>query len=176
MNDECIKDLLEIIKSRRSVRNYLPGKPIPEEALRKILQAGIWSPSGSNIQPWEFILLSDENNIENVIALSPGIFSKPSAIVILCVNRERAKKGGAAGEVMALMDIAIAAQNIMLEAHFLGIGSCPVMSFSKAGIKELLNIPEHVEPVLMITLGYPAEKPLPPRRRSFEDVMHLEGW
>lgn len=77
---------------------------------------------------------------------------------------------------MAIMDISMAAQNMMLMAYSLGIGSCPVASFNKTALKELLNIPEEVGPVLLISLGYPEFWPKPPRRRPLEEVVHVEEY
>jgi len=74
------------------------------------------------------------------------------------------------------MDVAMAAQNMILAAYSLGIGSCPVASFNKAAVRELLEIPEHVEPVLIVSLGYPEEWPRPPARRSLEEVVHYERY
>jgi nitroreductase len=70
------------------------------------------------------------------------------------------------------MDVAMAAQNMMLAAYSLGIGSCPIASFNKTAVKELLDIPEHVDPILMVSLGYPDRWPEPPRRRPLEEVVH----
>ncbi len=170
------QDLLEIIKTRRSIRAYKKDAKIPSELLEKVLEAGLWSPTSSNVQPWEFIVVKEKANLMKVKALSPGIFGYPDAIIILAVNKERAKRGGPRGAEIALMDLAMAAQNMMLEAHYLGLGSCPVLSFSKEGIKELLETPEQVEPALMLTLGYPAESPSPPKRRSLDEVVHYEKY
>jgi nitroreductase len=169
-----MQDILDVIKSRRSIRIYRRGEKVPDDLLRKVLEAGLWSPTGSNVQPWEFIVVREEANLKRVKALTPGIFDDPPVIIVLCVNRERAREGGPQGEAMALMDVAMAAQNMMLEAHSLGLASCPVLSFSKEGLKELLEIPENVDPVLMLTLGYPGEHPKPPKRRSLEEVVHYE--
>ncbi|AEC51392.1 putative protein nitroreductase [Pyrococcus sp. NA2] len=165
-------EIMDVIKGRRAVRKF-KDKQIPLEDLKKILEAGIWAPSGSNIQPWEFILVTEKDMIEKIKLVSPGLFGNPSALVILCINKERAKRGGRLGELMALMDISMAAQNMMLMAYSLGIGSCPVVSFNKTALKELLDIPEHVEPVLMLIFGYPEFWPKPPKRRPLEEVVHV---
>ena len=168
-------NFMNIIKGRRSIRSF-QDKEIPEEHLRTIMEAGIWAPSGSNIQPWEFILINDSTLIKKVKLLSPGLYGVPKAIVILCVNKKRSEKAGRLGESLAIMDISMAAQNMMLAAYSLGIGSCPIASFNKKALKELLDIPEHVDPVLMISLGYPTEWPIPPSRRPLEEVVHLNGY
>jgi len=166
-------DLMDIIKGRRAVRRF-EDKPIPEEALRKILEAAIWAPSGSNFQPWEFILVKDPRNIKKIKMVSPGLYGTPPALVVVCINKEIAQKGGFIEEDTSMFDVAMASQNMMLMAYSLGIGSCPIVSFNKIALKELLNIPEHVDPVLIIIFGYPKRWPRPPRRRPFEEVIHVE--
>jgi len=168
-------ELMEIIKGRRAVRKF-KDKKIPKEHLLKILEAGIWAPSGSNIQPWEFILITQEPTIEKIKLISPGLFGNPTALIICCINKKRAEKGGRAGENTALMDVSMAAQNMMLMAYSLGIGSCPIVSFNKIALKELLNIPKDVEPVLIISLGYPEFWPKPPKRRPLKEVVYVEEY
>jgi len=97
-------------------------------------------------------------------------------LIVVCINKERSRKAGRLGENIALMDVSMAAQNMMLMAYSLGIGSCPVASFNKMALKELLNIPEEVEPVLLISLGYPEFWPKPPRRRPLREVVHVEEY
>jgi len=164
-----------VIKGRRAVRRFRE-EPIPLEHLKKILEAGIWAPSGSNIQPWEFILITRKENIEKIKLISPGLFGNPQALIILCINKKRSERGGRLGENTALMDVSMAAQNMMLMAYSLGVGSCPIVSFNKTALKELLAIPEEVEPVLILSFGYPKFWPKPPRRRSLEEVVHFEEY
>ncbi|MBC7334455.1 MAG: nitroreductase family protein [Actinobacteria bacterium] len=168
-------ELMEIIKGRRSIRGFREEN-IPKENLLKILEAGIWAPSGSNIQPWEFVLITDKKTIEKIKLISPGLFGNPAALIVVCINKERSKKAGKLGETMALMDVSMAAQNMMLMAYSLGIGSCPIASFNKTGIRELLDIPEYVEPVLIVSLGYPEFWPKPPKRRPLKEVVHVEEY
>ncbi len=166
-------DLMEIIKGRRATRRY-EDKEIPKEDIKKILEAGIWAPSGSNLQSWEFVVVLDKELIEKIKMISPGLFGNPAMLVVGCINVERAKKGGKIGYPMAMMDVSMAFQNMMLMAYSLGIGSCPVLSFNKIALKELLEIPEHVDPILIVTFGYPKFWPKPPRRRPIKEVMHLD--
>jgi len=167
--------IFDVIKKRRSIRKFREKK-IPKDILLKILEAGIWAPSGGNIQPWEFILITNKETIEKIKLISPGLFGNPVALIIVCINKERSRKGGRLGENIALMDVSMAAQNMMLMAYSLGIGSCPVASFNKTALKELLNTPEEVEPVLLISLGYPESWPKPPKRRPLREVVHVEEY
>lgn len=168
-------DLLSIIKGRRSIRSF-QDKEISREHLITILEAGIWAPSGSNIQPWEFILVDDETMIKKIKLLSPGLYGVPKALIVLCINEKKSEKAGRQGRSLAVMDISMAAQNMMLMAYSLGLGSCPIVSFNKQGLKQLLDMPEEVDPVLMISLGYPEEWPSPPARRPLEEVVHVNGY
>jgi len=118
----------------------------------------------------------DEKNIRKLKMISPGLFGDPSLLIIVCINKERAKKGGRLGEVSALMDVSMSMQNMMLMAHSMGIGSCPILSFSKLALRELFRIPPHIEPVIILSFGYPKVIPKPPRRRPLEEVVHYEGF
>ena len=172
---EKAKVVFEVIKGRRSIRAF-EDKEILDEYLRLILEAGIWAPSGGNLQPWEFILIKRKELINKVKLISPGLFGDPAAIVVLCINREVTKKAGRMSEHVPLMDISMAAQNMMLMAYALGIGSCAVLSFNKMALQELLSMPEHVEPALLVTLGYPKTVPEPPKRKPLEEVVHVDGY
>ena len=166
-------ELMGIIKGRRAVRKFA-DKEIPRENLVKILEAAIWAPSGSNTQSWEFILVTEKENIEKIKLISPGLFGNPKALVIVCINTERAKKGGREGIEMAKMDIAMASQNMMLMAYSLEIGSCPIVSFNKVALKELLDIPDSIDPKLILIFGYPEKWPRAPGRRPLKEVVHIE--
>ncbi len=172
---EKARIVFETIRGRRSIREFI-DKEIPWDHLKLVVEAGMWAPSGSNLQPREFIVVRNPDYIRAVKLVSPGLYGNPRALVILCYNKEIARKGGRLGEYMALLDTAMAAQNIMLMAYALGIGSCPVLSFNKQALKKILGIPEHVEPVIIISLGYPKKWPTPPPRRNIEEVVHVDKY
>jgi nitroreductase len=156
---------------RRSIRKFTKEE-VPEDSLRKILEAGIWAPSGSNAQPWRFVLV--RKCIDKVRMFSPGLFGEPSALIVICSDRERAERGEEplSMDLATFMDIGAAAQNMMLRAYELGIGSCPVRSFNQKAVQKLLDLPEDKIPELIITLGYPDEKPPAPHRRSFQQTVY----
>ena len=172
---EKARILFEVIRGRRSIRDFV-DKEIPGNQLKLIVEAGLWAPSGSNLQPREYILVKDKHLLRAIKLVSPGLYGNPSALLVLCYNKDIAKKGGRLGETMALLDVALSAQNIMLMAYALGIGSCPILSFNKTAVKEILDIPEHIELVLMISLGYPKTWPKPPKRKNVEEVLHINGY
>jgi len=169
-------ETFEAIKGRRSVRSY-KDKKISTQQLEKIMEAAIWSPSGGNAQPWEFIVVGNDNDIKKIKTFSPGIFGNPAAIIIVCRDLKRAYEvGGELGrDTLSMMDISMASQNIMLAAYELGIGSCAVRSFGISAIKRLYDLPDHINPELLITLGYPETIPEPPKRREISEVVHWHG-
>ncbi len=164
--------VFDIIKKRRSIRFYT-DEVIEEDKLKKLVEAAIWSPSAGNIQAWNTAIVQRKEDIERIKAVSPGILGNPTALMILCADKRKAyDKGGEVGrDVLSIMDIAIAAQNICLEATELDLGSCIVRSFNQIGVRELLNLPKNIAPELLVSLGYPRSIPNPPPRRSVEDVM-----
>lgn len=166
-------DLLEAIKTRRSIRKYT-DKPVPFETLEYVLDAARWSPTGSNAQKWEFIVLTDSGVIDLVRKTSPGLFCSPPVLIVICSRR---KPTAPYWQKYALAcDCAMAAQNLMLTAHALGLGSCVALSFSSVAMKELLSIPEGVEPELVVTLGHPADSPDPPKRKEVSQIAYLNGY
>jgi nitroreductase len=169
-------DVLEAIRTRRSVRDYTP-EPVPDELLREVLQAGVASASGGNVQPWGFVVVQAPERVAGLRSLAPGIIGQPTAIVVICLDRERARKlGGAGGEQAAWLDIGLATQNLLLAAHGLGLGACPIGSFHSRGVCTFLDLPPAVKPILLLALGCPAAKPASPGRRALADVCFAEEW
>lgn len=160
--------VLDIIKSRRSIRRFL-DKPIPPEVLGALLEAAQWAPSGSNNQPWLFVVIQEPANIQKVKMFSPGLQGDPTALLILCSD-------GSAQGTMAIMDISIAAQNVMLTATDNGLGSCVVRSFHQKALQTLLDLPSHVIPELIISLGYSAKPARIPSRRPLDELVHWEKY
>lgn len=163
--------LLDLIKARRSVRRYTAQR-IPEADLLRLVEAGRWAPSGSNRQPWTFVAVDDPEQLEALQAFAPGIIGRPAAVIAVCIDGcGNARDDG--DEDLPPMDAAMAAQNILLEAAALAIGSCPVLSYDAPSVSRLLGLPEEVRLELLIALGYPAGPArVPRRRRTMAQVAH----
>jgi nitroreductase len=166
-------NVFEAIKRRRSIRQFT-SDPLGQDTLERILDAARWAPTASNQQRWRFVVVTSATVKELIKDFSPGIFAIPAAYIVICV--EKAPDAGTGAGVSYLADCAIAAQNIMLAAYELGIGSCVVLAFSKTAVAEVLNLPENVEPLLVVTLGYPAEAPEPPTRRNLNEIAFLDEY
>jgi nitroreductase len=166
-------NVVEAIKARRSIRQF-KAEPIGEDALEVLLDAARWAPTASNQQRWRFVVVTSPTIKELIRQFAPGIFVTPAAFIVICV--EKAPDANPWAEATYLADCAIAAQNIMLAAYEMGIGSCVALSYAKVAIQEILDLPECVEPLLVITLGYSAEAPAPPPRRALDQIAFVDRY
>jgi len=171
------KKLMEVIKGRRSIRRFT-DKTLERETLCQLVEAGCWAPSGGNAQAWVFIVYNDRQNMKKFLRFSPGLFEVPGGMIFVCSDKERAyQKSGLLGrDVMAAMDASMAGQNIMLAAHAMGLGSCVLKGFDHDAAKILMNLPEHINPEMLIILGEPKSLPKAPARRPLSEIMHYEKW
>ena len=171
-----VEIVFEAIKGRRSIRLYKDGE-IPREMLIKILEAGQWAPTPSNVQSWRFIAVQEATQLESLKDLSPGFPREASVVIVVCSDQgDMQDFGEASRSILAAEEAAMAAQNMLLMAHSLGLGSCPVASFSGTGIRALLELPDHIRPILMVALGFSAEHPDPPRRKELSRITFWERY
>jgi nitroreductase len=167
-------DLEKVIMERRSVRTF-QDLPVEKEKIEKLCNAAIWAPSGGNSQPWVFIPVTEPKTVKLIKAISPGLLGLPPAVIVILSDREyNVKKMGAIGETLAEMDCCFAAQNILLQAHNLGLGACVIRSFNQKALREIVKVPEGILPELLIICGYPASNPPPPPRKT--EVIHWESY
>lgn len=170
-------DVLEAIKTRRSVRRF-SGEKVSKEEIEKVIDAARLAPSGSNIQGWRFIVITDPRILELVRIFSPGFLGNAPLAVVVCSDLEvYGRMGGDVGlNYTRIADCAMAVENMLLAAHALGLGGCVVRSFSRGALKEILEIPDSVEPELIVILGRPAEQPTTPPKLKVEDVTYLNRY
>lgn len=171
-------DIFEAIKNRRSIRDYNPNRQVPKEAIEKIVDAARWAPTAGNQQPIEVVVVSEKEKREKLAAESgyaPYLKDSPVALVV-CVNQNKYTKGYDKGSAFYTpMDASAAIQNMMLAAHALGLGTCWDSLLNKKVIRELLNLPEYVDPFSILALGYPSKIPeKPPSRRKLEEMIHWD--
>jgi len=162
-------DVFEAIFNRRSVRSYA-DTPVEEEKINRCLEAARWAPSASNKQPWHFIVVQDDTVRKTLADLHPyGRFMKesPVVIVVLCDPEKHPK--------YYMMDPCIATQNLLLAAHAQGLGTCwmgTVGAGFEEDMKQLLQVPDHMNILCCVSMGYPAESPSSSRRPLSEIVSH----
>ena len=172
-------DTLQAILTRISVRKF-SGREISQENLRRILEAGMSGPSCVNSRDWSFVVVRDREML-NKMADANGRPAQPlrgaDVGILVCGDLQRAFAGAPDYWVV---DGSIAAQNMILAAHALGIGSVwlgtwPQMDRVKAQA-ELLGLPEHQVPHSIIAFGYPAEENAKEKQIWEEDRVHYETW
>ncbi len=157
--------MLEIIYERRSIRRY-KRKPVPDEVLRAILEAGRLAPTANNKQPWYFIVVRNPDLKGKLVFSSWNSFIEDASAVIIGCGDSREK--------WAVVDVTIALQNMVIAAEALGLGSCWIGHFVEKEVKRALKIPDHLKVVAMITIGYPAERPEPPPKKALDEIVRYE--
>lgn len=168
-------NLLQLIKTRRSVRKYDPTKPVTEEQINQILEAAIWAPNAGNTQCWRFYVVRNPQVKEDLATRAghqPFAANAPVLIVVCADLNQIGEKYGERGrETYALQDTAAAIQNMQLAITDLGLASCWIGSFDEARAAEILNLPAGVRPLSLLPIGYAADQPKPPARRTVEEVV-----
>ncbi|MBW2064349.1 MAG: nitroreductase family protein [Deltaproteobacteria bacterium] len=169
-------DVITAIKGRRSVRSFT-DEPVDKETLIKLLEAAVWAPSGGNGQTWRFVVVTEKSMMNKIKMVSPGLLGDPQAVIVIAQDTDLARhKGGKMGvEAIIKMDSAMAAQNIMLAAYEMGLGTCVIASFHPGAVAKLLGMPAHVIPQLLVSIGHPAKIP-PPPERLFDGIYWFEAY
>lgn len=170
-------DMLKLIKTRRSVREY-KSDPIPRGMLETLLEAMRWAPSAANMQPWFFYAVNNREKIEALAAATSGqdFVGQAPLVFVICTDPERSGKllGDRGRNFYCLQDTALAAQNLAMVAHANGLGTCWVGSFNEDAVRAVLEIPEHLNPVAIVPCGYPAsDAPAPPERRPLDEICKI---
>lgn len=170
-------DAIHCIKTRRSVRNFKPDK-IPDDILGKILEAATWAPSSGNLQNWEFVVARSPEIKESIARnCHQDFMARAPVIVVVCSNKKKVSNYGKRGEeFFGVQNTAAAAQNILLASHSLGIGTCWIGAFDEQKLSGMLELPEHVQPVAVIPMGYPEGKPRQTERIPVEEIAFIDKY
>jgi nitroreductase len=175
------------IEKRRSIRKYQDRK-IEDEKIAALIESARLAPSGSNTQPWQFILIDDKSVIGAVAdAAHNQQWIRTAPLLIACVAdiQGRIPDGGNMHlqedtPVFALKqiirDTTIAAEHIVLEAVHQGLGTCWVCWFTENEMRPVLGIPEDKFLVTILAAGYPDENPAPRPRKKTEEIIHRNRW
>ncbi|MEW6040069.1 MAG: nitroreductase family protein [Elusimicrobiota bacterium] len=159
----------DFIKTRRSVRKFL-NKPVPKEILEDIIDCGRLAPSANNVQPWEFIVITDavvKKKVSDATDHGRFIEDAPVCIAVFCMDTKYYLEDGCA-----------AVENILIAAASLGLGACWVAGDKKpygVEIKKILSVPEKYKLISLIPVGYTDEKPRL-RKRKLAEVIHWEKY
>lgn len=170
-------DVWEAIRARRNVRSYRQ-EPIAEADLDRIVEAGWRSPSAKNRQPWDFVIVTDEEQLRELSTVWRGaghIASAPAAIVLVAPEPPDERR-----KTVDQYDLGQATMAMMLAATELGIGTGHSSVGDQPKARAILGVPDDHFVAYMIGVGYPADRPLTPvnkpDRRPFSDVVHRGKW
>jgi nitroreductase len=156
-----------VFQRRCSCRAFSP-EPLPRETLVELLEAARWAPSGGNLQPWRFVVVRDMSRRLALAYAAHGqafVAEAPAVVVVCALAEVSARHYGERGrELYCLQDTAAAAENLLLRATELGLGSCWVGAFEEEAASRALGLDESWRPVALIPVGWPRGRP-PERTR-----------
>lgn len=199
-------ELSEAINKRRSIRKF-KSDTVPSELITEIIEAARLAPSGTNIQPWRFVIIKSQAKREALSSATilPFVHQAP-VVLACCIDKEAVTNAGkkvtelkevgafadtplenlgtenyrstqmdeAAANAYLSLNLAIAIDHATLRATDLGLGTCWVMMFDKAKVKEILNLEDRYTVMALIPVGYPDQDPAPRPRMKLEEIIIKE--
>ena len=169
------RSFFETLWARRSVRSFT-SRRIEPDTLRTILESANRAPSAGNIQAYQVYAVSSRFRIKELVhaALEQDFIAQAPLVLVFCANPEAsAKRYGQRGRnLYALQDATIACAYAQLAVAALGLGSVWVGSFDENAVRQILEVPQHLVPMALLPIGYPAEEPEVSRRRGLEELVY----
>jgi len=154
---------LEIAKKRYSCRQY-DNRQVEKDKLDLVLEAGRIAPSAVNFQPWHFIVIQDKDNLQSVYkTYHREWFQTAPCVIVICGNHQKSWKRQEDGKDHYDIDLASTVHHMTLQATELGLATCWICNFYKDKCIELFNLPDHIEPIVLLPLGYPLDESDPDR-------------
>lgn len=175
-------NVLEVIRNRRSVREFSP-REIPEEIVERLKESIRLAPSACNYQPWKFVLVRDEllrHKLADASHRQTFVAEAPLVVVGVGFPDKAYKRMGGNGNSVE-MDIAISLDHLSLAAAAEGLGTCWIGAFSEESVREIVNAPDDSRIIALMPVGYPARPNLmglsaSERRKSAEEVFLINGF
>ena len=150
-------DFETVVRTRRSVRSFA-DRDVPEDVLRRVLDAARSAPSANNKQPWHFVVVRDASIRKRLAERAAGqTFVGEAPVVIACCGRKYDDAYSWIGPHMHVVDVTIAIDHLTLAARNEGLGTCWIGAFDHEACKDLLKVPETHNIVMLVPMGYPAK-------------------
>ena len=168
-------EYFDLISARYSVRAYKPD-PVEDEKLHQVLSAARLAPTADNRQPFKIIVIHTQGKEAELRKIyNREWFTQAPLILCACgvprlswVRRDQRR--------YLDVDVAIVMDHLILAATDLGLGTCWIAAFNAAAARQVLGLPEEIEPLIFTPLGYPADLPRPKERKPLEELIKYEGW
>ena len=169
--------LTEVIEKRRSIRKF-SDKPVSRGILEELIKAAALAPTASNLQAWRFFVADDPKLVRDIDSFSPGLSGKPPVIIAIASDLAEVERRGSKNSLAygLMMDASMAAENLMLKAADLGLGTCAIKSYNDKAVHKLLNLPDTMRLEILISLGWPEGEPRTPKRKPMEEVLFWNAW
>ena len=170
-------NVFDALMGRRSIRKYTDEK-IPDEKITKLLKAAMNAPSGGNVQPWHFIVVNKHETLLRIMEIHPysKMLEGASHAIIVLGDTTAHSKGI---ERFWVQDCSAAVENLLIAAHALGLGAVWLGGYPNMeivdGLRAEFNVPDHINALAVISLGYPDETK-PPRENYRQERVHLNTW
>jgi nitroreductase len=171
-----IMDLKHLIEQRFSVRNF-KNVAVPKEKIIQILEMARLAPSSVNYQPWHFIVITRKAKLEALAKCYPRPwFLTAPLVIVACVNRKEAWHRVKDNKDYGDVDIAIAVDHLTLAATSLGLGTCWVCNFDAEMCSETLELPSHLEPLVLVPMGFAIPEPPEKKRKKLDEIVSWEKY
>lgn len=167
-------DVFEAISKRYSCRKYL-DKPVESEKIAKLLEAARLAPSARNFQDWRFIVATGKEAIDKLSSAcnNPKLIKGAPVVLVACSNNPYRMR---CGQMIGPIDVSIALEHIALQAVEEGLATCWIGSFYHDQVRVAMDIPNGVEVVQLMLLGYPADKMKDTDRQPLENIVCFDKW
>jgi nitroreductase len=174
-NEEAV---YENILTRTSVRVY-QDKAVDSKKIERLLRAGMAAPSAADKRPWHFVVITDPEKLSGLATANPnaGFAKKAPLAIVVCGDMSKALEGG--GRDFWIQDCSAASENILLEAHAMGLGAVWTGTYPSKerceAVAKVLNLPDHLVPLNTIVIGYPANEVQPKDKWDKSNVTYFTG-
>jgi len=169
-------DVNEVIRKRKSVRRYME-KEVEQEKLMRILEAARLAPSAANKQEWRFVVVRDKEKRQKLsdAAKNQRFVAEAPIVIVCCAETDYHEM--TCGQLCYPIDVAIAIDHMTLIAVEEGLGTCWIGAFFEDKVKSMLNIPDDIRVVELLTLGYPKDDSIKEKSRlALERIVKWETW
>ena len=167
-------DFTQLISHRYSVRKY-KEQPVENEKLLRVMEAARMAPTAVNFQPFHLLVFQEKDKLKQMAEIYQRDWIKSAPVIILaCADHSQSWKRSSDGKDSADIDVAIAVDHMTLQAAELGLGTCWVCNFEVERCADILDLPAHIEPLVMLPLGYPADTAREKKRKELNEIVHWE--
>jgi len=168
-------NFIELATQRYSVRNY-EKRPVEKEKLLYVFEAARLAPSAVNFQPWHFVVITDPEQLKLVQEIYPREWISSAPVIVMVLgDHARGWHRKPDGKDYTDVDIAIAIDHLMLAATEQSLGTCWICNFDLEKCCRIFNLPENLEPIAFVSMGYPVNESVPEKKRkSIEQILHWD--